>query len=311
MSYAGKGDASPLQPATSVHGTMSQVVPFSPAAGLLEWVEETIPLSEYLNGPDRASGAHARYARPGALPFLAAFEHLHRAVRQAQGQPSDAELRRAFDEVLPQPIPASPLPPAPHPQGLSPGLLRCTPTDRTYTCCPCAAAAHLCHRHPCISTRLGPSGCAGTSRQDSHTCSMHGSAHIRRHCPGSPPRQACGVGWPGGAQVCARFRPCLHNFFLETFRAPAAWFEARLAYARATAVSSMAGYLIGLGDRHSANILLDRRSAQAPLRAACCCAKPGAELKCCCADVCAALPCLHGHSAYEDWVDRPKPALLG
>jgi hypothetical protein len=62
--------------------------------------------------------------------------------------------------------------------------------------------------------------------------------------------------------VCARFAPCLHNFFLETFRAPAAWFEARLAYTRATAVSSMAGYLIGLGDRHSANILLDRRSAQ-------------------------------------------------
>lgn len=49
-----------------------QVVPFSPAAGLLEWVEETVPLSEYLNGPDRASGAHARYARPGDLTYPAA-----------------------------------------------------------------------------------------------------------------------------------------------------------------------------------------------------------------------------------------------
>ena len=78
-----------------------------------------------------------------------------------------------------------------------------------------------------------------------------------------PPR-LIGMHVPILAQVCARFRPCLHNFFLETFRGPAAWFEARLAYTRATAVSSMAGYLIGLGDRHSANILLDRRSAQVP-----------------------------------------------
>ena len=77
---------------------------------------------------------------------------------------------------------------------------------------------------------------------------------------------------PCAAQVCARVRPCLHAFFLENFRAPAAWFTARLAYTRGTAVSSMAGYLIGLGDRHSANILLDRRSAQArPCEASCWC----------------------------------------
>lgn len=63
-------------------------------------------------------------------------------------------------------------------------------------------------------------------------------------------------------QVCARFTPCLHNFFLENFRQPAACFEKRLAYTRATAVNSMAGYLIGLGDRHFHNILIDKRSAE-------------------------------------------------
>ncbi len=61
-------------------------------------------------------------------------------------------------------------------------------------------------------------------------------------------------------QVCARFPPVMHHFFLEHHRAPAAWFEARLCYTRATAVGCMAGHVIGLGDRHSHNILLHARS---------------------------------------------------
>ena len=54
----------------------------------------------------------------------------------------------------------------------------------------------------------------------------------------------------------------LHHFFLERYPDPGAWFERRLAYVRTTAVSSMAGYIIGLGDRHSNNILIDERSAE-------------------------------------------------
>lgn len=46
----------------------SQVVPFSPAAGLLEWCEDTVPIGEYLlGGGDRDSGAHSRYAVPGQV----------------------------------------------------------------------------------------------------------------------------------------------------------------------------------------------------------------------------------------------------
>ena len=63
--------------------------------------------------------------------------------------------------------------------------------------------------------------------------------------------------------MCARFAPVLHHFFLEHYREPAAWFERRLAYTRATAVNSMAGYVIGLGDRHSHNILIHTRTAEA------------------------------------------------
>lgn len=66
--------------------------------------------------------------------------------------------------------------------------------------------------------------------------------------------------------MCARFAPVLHHFFLEHYREPAAWFERRLAYTRATAVNSVAGYVIGLGDRHSHNILIHTRTAEAHLR---------------------------------------------
>lgn len=52
------------------------------------------------------------------------------------------------------------------------------------------------------------------------------------------------------------------HFFLETYRRPGQWFERRLAYTRSVAVNSMVGYIIGLGDRHSSNILLKLQSAE-------------------------------------------------
>jgi serine-protein kinase ATM len=54
----------------------------------------------------------------------------------------------------------------------------------------------------------------------------------------------------------------MHKFFLDRFREPGAWFEARLAYTRSTAVNSMVGHIIGLGDRHGSNILIDVHTAE-------------------------------------------------
>jgi len=62
--------------------------------------------------------------------------------------------------------------------------------------------------------------------------------------------------------VCKNFRPVMHNFFLERFTRPADWFEKRLAYTRSVATSSMVGYVVGLGDRHSMNVLLDQVTAE-------------------------------------------------
>jgi serine/threonine-protein kinase ATR len=54
-----------------------------------------------------------------------------------------------------------------------------------------------------------------------------------------------------------------HEWFIETFPEPTAWLASRLAYTRTSAVISMVGFILGLGDRHCENILLDSRTGDA------------------------------------------------
>ncbi|CAB3364945.1 Hypothetical predicted protein [Cloeon dipterum] len=63
-------------------------------------------------------------------------------------------------------------------------------------------------------------------------------------------------------EICSKIRPVFFNFFLERFLLPAVWFEKRLAYTRSVATSSMIGYILGLGDRHVQNILVDTTTAE-------------------------------------------------
>ncbi|XP_057442948.1 serine/threonine-protein kinase ATM [Lotus japonicus] len=126
-----------------------KVVPFTPSAGVLEWVNGTLPLGEYLIGSMRNGGAHGRYG-VGDWSFLKCREHMA----------NERDKRKAFQEV------------------------------------------------------------------------------------------------------CGNFRPVMHYFFLERFSQPAEWFEKRLAYTRSVAASSMVGYIVGLGDRHSMNILIDQATAE-------------------------------------------------
>ncbi|GAB7328560.1 hypothetical protein MBLNU13_g00514t1 [Cladosporium sp. NU13] len=58
-------------------------------------------------------------------------------------------------------------------------------------------------------------------------------------------------------QVCEKFQPVMRHFFLERFDDPDDWFEKRTAYTRTTASVSMLGHVLGLGDRHGHNIMLD------------------------------------------------------
>eukprot|EP01105_Mastigella_eilhardi_P005361 TRINITY_DN170_c0_g1_i2.p1 TRINITY_DN170_c0_g1~~TRINITY_DN170_c0_g1_i2.p1 ORF type:complete len:1419 (-),score=311.12 TRINITY_DN170_c0_g1_i2:111-4367(-) len=51
--------------------------------------------------------------------------------------------------------------------------------------------------------------------------------------------------------------PIFYKWFLQTFPEPSAWFEARQTFTHTVAVMSMLGYIVGLGDRHGENILID------------------------------------------------------
>lgn len=126
-----------------------KVVPFTPSAGVLEWVNGTLPLGEYLIGSTRDGGAHGRYGA-GDWTYVKCRQHMT----------VESDKREAFQEV------------------------------------------------------------------------------------------------------CVNFRPVMHHFFLERFFHPADWFQKRLAYTRSVATSSMVGYIVGLGDRHSMNILVDQATAE-------------------------------------------------
>ena len=131
-----------------------KVVPLSPQAGFLQFVENTVPLGDYLVGTGRknwAKSAHARY-QPG--------DRKDWEVREAIEGARASEKRRVFGE----------------------------------------------------QTRV--------------------------------------------------FRPVLHKFFLEKYADPVEWYRRRSAYTRSVAVNSMLGYILGIGDRHSYNILLDSSTGE-------------------------------------------------
>ncbi|EEP80156.1 conserved hypothetical protein [Uncinocarpus reesii 1704] len=63
-------------------------------------------------------------------------------------------------------------------------------------------------------------------------------------------------------QVTDHFHPVMRYFFMEKFQNPDDWFSKRLAYTRSTAAISILGHVLGLGDRHGHNILLDETNGE-------------------------------------------------
>lgn len=63
-------------------------------------------------------------------------------------------------------------------------------------------------------------------------------------------------------KIAENFHPVMRYFLLERFEDPDEWFERRLAYTRSTAAISILGHVLGLGDRHCHNILLDEKSGE-------------------------------------------------
>lgn len=62
--------------------------------------------------------------------------------------------------------------------------------------------------------------------------------------------------------ICKNFPPVFHKFFETSFPQPTVWYERRRAYMHSVATSSMCGYILGIGDRHVRNILIDKATAE-------------------------------------------------
>ncbi|PIO67999.1 hypothetical protein TELCIR_10233, partial [Teladorsagia circumcincta] len=54
-----------------------------------------------------------------------------------------------------------------------------------------------------------------------------------------------------------RYPLVMAEWFRRQFPDPSVWYAARLGFARSCAVMSMIGFVLGLGDRHGENILID------------------------------------------------------
>ncbi|KAG3254236.1 Serine-protein kinase [Phytophthora idaei] len=63
-------------------------------------------------------------------------------------------------------------------------------------------------------------------------------------------------------EIQKNFTPVFHHFFLEKFPDAAVWYRRRLAYVQSAAATSIVGYILGIGDRHSQNILIHEETGE-------------------------------------------------
>ncbi|KAI0330904.1 hypothetical protein GY45DRAFT_1323035 [Cubamyces sp. BRFM 1775] len=64
------------------------------------------------------------------------------------------------------------------------------------------------------------------------------------------------------AWVQERFRPVMRHYFTEKHKTPMSWYSMRLSYARSVATNSIVGHILGVGDRHTSNILIDNKTGE-------------------------------------------------
>lgn len=63
-------------------------------------------------------------------------------------------------------------------------------------------------------------------------------------------------------EICDKTAPVMRHYFTEKHKSPIAWFAMRLNYIRSVATTSIVGHVLGLGDRHVSNILMDNGTGE-------------------------------------------------
>ena len=79
--------------------------------------------------------------------------------------------------------------------------------------------------------------------------------------------------------VKEEIKPVLGNWFAHHYPSPEIWYEARHNFVKSTAIWSMIGYVIGLGDRHGDNILIHQHTGEVTHVDFDCIFEKGAKLK--------------------------------
>ena len=64
-------------------------------------------------------------------------------------------------------------------------------------------------------------------------------------------------------EICKQCSPVFRFFFMEKFgHNKAVWHAAQQRYTRSVAVSSIVGHILGIGDRHTSNILVHKKTGE-------------------------------------------------
>lgn len=178
-----------------------RVVAFSGVAGMLQWLDNTISLNEYLCGTSKCEGAHVRYARPGYANVLGVPQALRGVHKREKSRRVWLKEYKRVEDTLPP-------------------VLRRFFVERYHEpalWCVLDSTAFRLHTSQVLATMRGP----------------------RLH------RISISCVLPAQHDACVSCRLQKHQ-----------------AFAKSVAVSSMAGYVIGLGDRHCSNILIDSCTAE-------------------------------------------------
>lgn len=82
--------------------------------------------------------------------------------------------------------------------------------------------------------------------------------HKRENAPPATPQEKLNL----FIEIRQKLKPVLRHYFTEKHKNPINWFQMRLNYTRSVATTSIVGHILGLGDRHVSNILLDNHSGE-------------------------------------------------
>lgn len=63
-------------------------------------------------------------------------------------------------------------------------------------------------------------------------------------------------------KILPTLKPVLHQWLQTTFPEPGQWYDARQRFTQSCALWSIVGHIVGLGDRHGENVLIDSRTAE-------------------------------------------------